>query len=267
MTQDALNRRTYEEKIDNSLKAKAQRVAANPVVKTLNNMFPFGYDNSNVSSEVTNTLNSITRGKIPNVTNAIGRTIGVFNKLFKGVTNTDKAGQAMVEFADLDLSKPQNRKRAEELWKIANKEESKWGHLIGSLERRQKAVRARLDQNYLHGGFPQKYNTFSKAAGYTTRSNSRTYGYSDPEMKRIEQEYIKNYIRTNKPTKRTSDGQYIWQVSGGDPYAAHGDFSIIASDLKGTNARNYDEWDFGRKNITSNRLPGMKKVLIGIKAN
>ena len=49
-TEDAFNRRKldekYKEKEDNSLFGKAERAMAAPVVKMLNNMFPYGYTNT-----------------------------------------------------------------------------------------------------------------------------------------------------------------------------------------------------------------------------
>lgn len=273
---DAVNKKMlhdkYKGKEDKSFLARVERAAAKPVIKTLNNMFQYGYDNSKVSEKAGEKITSILNAigiDAPEKAEKAGKLYGTVVKLFRGIRGTDKAGQALTEFADLDLSKPENKERAKELWAIMNEEEPKYGNLVGSMERRQKSVRARIDQNFLHGGQPQKYNSWTKANGYDTKSGERTYGYSDPEMLKAEKDYIRQYIKTHKPIRKTDNGQqYIWEIKdGGDPWAAHGGHTIIASDPQETDARDYDEWDYGFKKISSNDLPGMKKVRIGMKVD
>ena len=274
-TLDAVNKKMlhdkYEGKEDKSFLARVERAMAKPVVKTLNNMFQYGYDNSKVSEKAEEKINSILNAigiDASEKAKKAGKLYGTAVKLSRGIRGTDKAGKALKEFADLDLSKPENKERAKELWAIMNEEEPKYGNLVGSMERRQKSVRARIDQNLLHGGLPQKYNSWTKANGYDTKSGERTWGYSDPEMLKAEKDYYRQYIKTHKPTRRTDDGQYIWEIKdGGDPWAAHGGHSIIASNPQGKDARGYDEWDYGHWDFSSNDLPGMKKVRIGMKVD
>ena len=58
----------------------------------------------------------------------------------------------------------------------------------------------------------------------------------------------------------SNDGKHIiFSVPGGDPYAQHGNFSIV-TDLDGKNGRTYDVWDFGVGPFSSNNLFGTRKI-------
>lgn len=164
------------------------------------------------------------------------------------------------------------------------------GHLGGDMKRKQFVVRGRLDQNLLHGGQPQKYNTYSTDYGYLTNGGDSTYTFTDSKARAIEQAWARNYVKNNihrvhhKNDDRNSksfvkedgsngsndvvysnDGKHIiFSVPGGDPYAQHGNFSIV-TDLDGKNGRTYDVWDFGLGPFSSNNLFGTRKISTGIK--
>ena len=254
------------------------------VSHALNNMFPFGYDNSKDTQMANNFLHKY------GINYDVGGLYGATTKLFGGMTGTSKAGKAMQEFADLDLNNPKNQSKADSLWNIARQEEPRWGHLGGDMKRKQFVVRGRLDQNLLHGGQPQKYNTYSTDYGYLTNGGDSTYTFTDSKARAIEQAWARNYVKNNihrvhhKNDDRNSksfvkedgsnssndvvysnDGKHIiFSVPGGDPYAQHGNFSIV-TDLDGKNGRTYDVWDFGLGPFSSNNLFGTRKISTGIK--
>ena len=254
------------------------------VSSTLNNMFPFGYDNSKDTQIANNFLHK------QGINYDIGGLYGSATKIIGGVTGTSKAGKAMQEFADLDLNNSKNYSKADSLWNIARQEEPRWGHLGGDMKRKQFVVRGRLDQNLLHGGQPQKYNTYSTDYGYLTNGGDSTYTFTDSKARAIEKAWARNYVKNNihkvhhknddKNSKGfakedglnssndvvySNDGKYIiFSVPGGDPYAQHGNFSIV-TDLEGKNGRTYDVWDFGIGPFSSNNLFGTRKISTGIK--
>ena len=222
---------------------------------TLNNMFPFGYDTSSASQKANETLaaNGI---NIP-----IGGIYGGLSKIVGGITGTSQAGQASKEYADLDLSNPDNYAKADSLWQVIRQEEPRWGPR-GSRESRQFKIRGRMDQNSLHGGHPQKYDTWTTEGGYVTSDGDSTYTYSDPQKRAAEQAWARNYVKTHKG-KKSKDGKHlIFQVAGGDPYSQHGNSSII-TDLNRKHGKTCDIWDFGFGPISTNLLPGAQKVVVG----
>lgn len=120
-----------------------------------------------------------------------------------------------------------------------------------------------MDQNSLHGGQPQKYNTWTTEGGYVTSDGDSTYTYSDPQKRAAEQAWARNYVKTHKG-KLSKDGKHlIFSVAGGDPYSQHGNFSII-TDLDGKKGRTYDIWDYGFGPFSTNLFPGAQKVVTGI---
>ena len=228
----------------------------NLLSRTLNNMFPFGYDTSSATQEANKTLaaNGI---NIP-----IGGIYGGLDKIVGGIMGTSQAGQASKEYADLDLSDKSNYAKADSLWNVIKQEEPRWGPR-GSRESRQFKIRGRMDQNSLHGGQPQKYNTWTTEGGYVTSDGDSTYTYSDPQKRAVEQAWARNYVKTHKGV-RSKDGKHlIYKVAGGDPYSQHGNFSII-TDLDGKHGKTYDVWDFGFGPISTNSLPGAQNVVTGI---
>lgn len=104
------------------------------------------------------------------------------------------------------------------------------------------------------------------------KNGQKTYGYADPEMAEEERRMIRNITRTKKYTEKGTypDGTpyYIWKLDGQDPYAAHGNHSIISADSLGRrDTRSYDKWDFGGDNVGTNDIPGMVEVRVGHRAN
>lgn len=241
-----------------------RQVSNNNKKSFLNDMYTYGYDNTNdteAANQVVRTINeSLPEGvQIPE---DAGRIYGFASKLVKGLTGSDKASQAQNEFLDLDLTDPVQRQRAQELVAIMEQEEPRWGLRSGTLERRQKAMRGRYDLNQLHSGYDQKYHSYDVNTTFTPNGYGQAYVLSDPEMRRAHNEFVRNYVRNNKPTKLSDDGKsYIYSVPGGDPYAQYGDFSIV-TDLDGNNIRYIDDWDFGYGKASSKHLPGMNEVII-----
>ena len=223
---------------------------------TLNNMFPFGYDTSSATQKANETLaaNGI---NLP-----IGGIYGGLDKIVGGITGTSQAGQASKEYADLDLSDKSNYAKADSLWNVIKQEEPRWGPK-GSRESRQFKIRGRIDQNLLHGGQPQKYNTWTTEGGYVTSDGDSTYTYSDPSKRATEQAWARNYVKTHKGVLSKDGKHLIYKVAGGDPYSQHGNFSII-TDPEGKHGKTYDVWDFGFGPFSTNSLPGAQNVVTGI---
>lgn len=258
-----------QDDVDNNIsynlgKSKHLKVDPNKVLqgfggllsRTLNNMFPFGYDTSSATQEANETLaaNGI---NLP-----IGGIYGGLDKIVGGIMGTSQAGQASKEYADLDLSDKSNYAKADSLWNVIKQEEPRWGPR-GSRESRQFKIRGRMDQNSLHGGQPQKYNTWTTEGGYVTSDGDSTYTYSDPSKRAAEQAWARNYVKTHKG-KLSKDGKHlVFPVAGGDPYSQHGNFSII-TDRDGKHGKTYDVWDFGFGPISTNSLPGAQNIVTGI---
>lgn len=281
MTQEALKKQERERIIKEQEEANSKQsgsLLGKPVQVVLDNMYPFGYDDSQATAEAKTTFVPKLSKKLGNIVGTVlgedaGNTIssyinskkdqiaqgvGLATKVWKGVTGTDKAGNAAREFAALDLSKPEDRKRAEELYAIMVKEEPKWGLRGGNLDRIQFAIRGRMDQNAIYAGQPQRYNTYTKANGYTMNNGAQTWALTDTEKNEEEKRWARNYMKNHKPRLSDDGKHYIYDVEYGDPYAQHGQFSII-TDLDGSHARTNDLWDFGKVK----HIPGEDKVYVG----
>lgn len=96
--QDAIdNNILYNLGKNKNLKSDPREISKGGMVShALNNMFPFGYDNSKDTQMANNFLHKY------GINYNVGGLYGSTTKLFRGMTGTSKAGKAMQEFADLD---------------------------------------------------------------------------------------------------------------------------------------------------------------------
>ena len=267
MTTDALNRKKLRQ--ENKESEINWNIPGKIVSTVLNNMYPYGYDSTNDTKVAEKTLSFL-----PNpLRHYASFAYGALSKLKRGITGSDSGANALKEYADLDLSDPKNISKADSLFNVAIKSEPRWGLRSGSHLRKQISLRGRIDQNLLHGGQPQKYNTYTRQYGYVTKDGDSTYTFSDPKLRAQEQQFARNYVRKNihklydkndNSVHYAPDKKHIvFNLRGGDPYAQHGDFSII-TDLDGKHGKTMDIWDFGIGGASSNLLPGTKKVVTGI---
>lgn len=233
----------------------------------LNKFYLFGYDNSRHTEKA--------RKKIQNWNQHLpgfaqipedwSQGYGGAVKFARGMLGRDRAANAANEYASLDLSNPEQRRKGQELLRIMQEDEPKWGLRAGSMERKQLAIRGRIDQNQLHSGYAQKYGTYTKNTEFTPKGYKEAYVLSDPDARKREQDFIREYVRTHEPTRRSANGDaYIYELKGGDPYAQHGEYSIVTDTLK-NNPRSIDDWDFGFGPISSKHLPGMREVIVSDK--
>ena len=105
-------------------------------------------------------------------------------------------------------------------------------------------------------------------------NGERTWALADDDKNRQEANFARRYLSANPNAYTlTSDKKSrVYHVDGGDPYAQHGNFSIV-TDADGSNARIYDDWDYGKSfnvkghkiELSSKNLPGMVDTNVGIK--
>ena len=252
------------------------RVTANIFgADAINHVFPYGYNRSTdsknwESSEQAALYDLLTGGDRQYRGYARSVDTGT-QKLLRGMAHSDIAGNACLEFADLDLNTSEGKARAKELWKVIRSDEPRYGP-GGDWKQKQASMRARIDANLIHTGQGMKYNTYTRDTGFTNREKKQTWGFTDPTYTKMYQRWAQNYIRTHKPTKEAENfpGTYIWEIQGGDPLAIWNKFSLYAEKGKNgwENARWQDDWDLGMDgkwgDVASTKvLPGFQQALFG----
>ena len=203
-------------------------MTGNPIVDRLNTLYPYGYKDKKSDNNAW----------------------GFIKKLFS------KENNDVQKYADLDLSRV-SKQEADSLYKLA-KTDNEYGLENSPNSLKQFSIRARIDLNRLHGGYPQRYNTFTQDNGYTTKDGKRTWAFDDKDKINTENQYFKQILKSN-PKNQSKNPSYKIYYLNQDPYAIYNNYSII-KDNNNSAPRSFDRWDFG---LIPNTFPGMKEVLLG----
>ena len=199
----------------------------------MNNMYPYSYGEDEDGKST-----STASGDIELQTAAFKR------KVEGAMQGKDPRRQLMEDLADNEIGS--------EVWNNYLKGEAlenfRHPYWKAHPEELQFALRGRLDQMSLAENRGQKYGTYEVNPNYSSKSagDLPTYRIADPKRRAAEYASALAYMRANKDKAvRSKDGKsYIWSVIG-DPYAQHGNYSLVADDLENlTNARFVDNWDY-----------------------
>ncbi len=197
------------------------------------NMFPYSY-----GEDEDGKATSTATGDLDHQSQALAR------KMQSAINGKDPRRQLMEDLADNEIGS--------EVWNNYLKGEAlenfRHPYWRSHPEELQFALRGRLDQMSLAENRGQKYNTYEVNPNYSSKSagDLPTYRIADPKRRAAEYANALAYMRANKDKAvRSKDGKsYIWSVIG-DPYAQHGNYSLVADDLENlTNARFVDNWDY-----------------------
>ena len=191
----------------------------------------------------------------------------VAKKIFSGVMGVSDPGvQATYEFANLDWNQPGAQQKADSLFNVMNIEEPTWG-IKRATPKTQKEIQGRIDENLLHLGYGQMFNSYMINPDFTAKGMQQTYVHTDPKVRKAEQNYAKNVVSHDwiKPDITESNPDKLQYHIAGDPYLQHGNYTVISDTAKNQSNTVYtDVWDFGAGDwITTNNLPGTRTVSVG----